>query len=156
MPLRIGISLGDLTGIGPEVTLKALAGELQADEGRYVLIGDIAHAQELNQRLGLKLPLQVLAPSESPGTSATTWPVDGLKNQAGRVFIWNPQATPLPPGLAPGAPEAARAAVAALDAMTKAISSPRRLIRKPLCAPANHSSDKPRCSPKSRAPSAPR
>ncbi|MDB6022692.1 MAG: hypothetical protein JWQ04_2549, partial [Pedosphaera sp.] len=33
----IGISLGDVTGIGPEVTLKALAAEAHAAEMRYLL-----------------------------------------------------------------------------------------------------------------------
>jgi 4-hydroxy-L-threonine phosphate dehydrogenase PdxA len=35
----IAISLGDVTGIGPEVTLKALAAEAQSDDARYLLIG---------------------------------------------------------------------------------------------------------------------
>ena len=30
----IAISLGDVTGIGPEVTLKALAGEAETDDTR--------------------------------------------------------------------------------------------------------------------------
>ena len=54
----IGISLGDITGIGPEVTLKALATETQTDETRYLLIGDAEHVRALNRRLGLNLPLQ--------------------------------------------------------------------------------------------------
>ena len=45
----IGISLGDITGIGPEVTLKALAVEAQADDTRYLLIGD-ARARAPPQR----------------------------------------------------------------------------------------------------------
>ena len=53
----IGISLGDITGIGPEVTLKALAVEAQADDTRYLLIGDAEHARRLNEQLGLKLSL---------------------------------------------------------------------------------------------------
>ena len=36
----IAISLGDVTGIGPEVTLKALAEETKSDDTRYLLIGD--------------------------------------------------------------------------------------------------------------------
>ena len=36
----IGISLGDATGIGPEVTLKALAAELPGDDTRYLILGD--------------------------------------------------------------------------------------------------------------------
>ena len=36
----IGISLGDATGVGPEVALKAIAAEAGQDETRYLLIGD--------------------------------------------------------------------------------------------------------------------
>ena len=53
----IGVSLGDITGIGPEVTLKALALEAQADNTRYLLIGDAEHTRRLNEQLGLKLQI---------------------------------------------------------------------------------------------------
>ena len=33
---RVGISLGDITGIGPEVTLKALAAELGVKTGELI------------------------------------------------------------------------------------------------------------------------
>jgi 4-hydroxythreonine-4-phosphate dehydrogenase len=92
----IGISLGDITGIGPEVTLKALAAELPADDTHYVLIGDAAHARALDRKLGLNLPMQ-------------TWSARGA---SGRVFLHDPQAEPLPASLPPGAPAAAKAAVA--------------------------------------------
>ena len=36
----IGITLGDVTGIGPEVALKAVAAEADNDDTRYLLIGD--------------------------------------------------------------------------------------------------------------------
>ncbi len=36
----IGITLGDVTGIGPEVALKAIAAEAHNDDTRYLLIGD--------------------------------------------------------------------------------------------------------------------
>ena len=55
----IGISLGDITGIGPEVTLKALAQEAQVDDTRYILIGDTEHAHRLNRQLELDLPLNL-------------------------------------------------------------------------------------------------
>src|SRR5580765_2496751 len=90
----IGISLGDITGIGPEVTLKALAAELAADDARYLIIGDVEHVQNLNQRLRLNLPF---------GT--------GVKNHS-RVTIFNPLSKALASKLAPGAAEAAQAAVA--------------------------------------------
>jgi 4-hydroxythreonine-4-phosphate dehydrogenase len=90
----IGIALGDVTGIGPEVTLKALAIEQSTDDARYLLIGDDGHLQRLNQRLGLNLQIEPYAAKAK-----------------GRVFFHNP-VEPLPKELRAGAPEAARAAVA--------------------------------------------
>ncbi len=97
--MNIGISLGDATGIGPEVTLKALAAEADADDARYILIGDADHLRQLNQKLALNLPLENYS---GPGTS-------------GRFSICNPIAQALPPNLPAGSPEAARAAVAWLE-----------------------------------------
>jgi 4-hydroxythreonine-4-phosphate dehydrogenase len=96
MSLRIGIALGDITGIGPEVTLKALGLESQQSDERYLIIGDAAHARALNRRLGLGLQLHV-------GEN---------KNAPGRFALWNSLTEALPAELSPGAPEAARAAVA--------------------------------------------
>jgi 4-hydroxythreonine-4-phosphate dehydrogenase len=93
--MRIGIALGDVTGIGPEVTLKALAVEARSEEARYVLIGDEGHVRALNERLGLKVPLQGQGDSAPPG----------------RILICNP-AERLPADLVEGSPAAARAAVA--------------------------------------------
>jgi 4-hydroxythreonine-4-phosphate dehydrogenase len=92
----IAISLGDVTGIGPEVTLKALSAEAEQDETRYLLIGDSDHTAALYEQLGLQLPLQ---PFSEFGAE-------------GRFFLHNPLHEPLPPGLEPGSPAAARAAVA--------------------------------------------
>jgi 4-hydroxythreonine-4-phosphate dehydrogenase len=92
----VGISLGDITGIGPEVTLKALASETPADETRYLLIGDAEHTRALNRKLGLSLALETF----------------GDQDASGRVFIFNPLQDPLPTDLLEGSPGAARAAVA--------------------------------------------
>jgi len=92
----IAISLGDVTGIGPEVTLKALAAEAEQDDTRYLLIGDSGQTAALCQRLGLPLPLQPFSKFGAPG----------------RFFLHNPLREPLPPGLGAGSPAAARAAVA--------------------------------------------
>jgi 4-hydroxythreonine-4-phosphate dehydrogenase len=99
MTHRIGITLGDVTGVGPEVTLKALAAEAGRDEIRYLLIGDAGYAQRLNQQLALDLPL----------TNFTDW------NAPGRLFLLSPLAEPLAVGLAAGSPAAAHAAVASLQ-----------------------------------------
>jgi 4-hydroxythreonine-4-phosphate dehydrogenase len=92
----IGISLGDITGIGPEVTLKALALEAPANNTRYLLIGDAQHTRRLNKQFGLKLPLQTYSGRDEPG----------------RFFLCQPLPNPLPADLMEGSPAAARAAVA--------------------------------------------
>jgi 4-hydroxythreonine-4-phosphate dehydrogenase len=92
----IAISLGDVTGIGPEVVLKALAEEGEADDTRYLLIGDGDYAAAAYERLGLQFPLQ---PFSEFGAG-------------GRFFVHNPLRQPLPPSLEPGSPAAARAAIA--------------------------------------------
>ena len=94
----IGISLGDVTGIGPEVALRALAAEAPSGEVRYLLIGDTDSINRLNRKSGLDLPLKTFS---------------GY-NAAGRFFITNPLAEPLPDSLPAGSPPAAHAAVAAL------------------------------------------
>ncbi len=99
----IGITLGDVTGIGPEVTLKALVAEGAADDTRYLLIGDAGHVRRLNERFGLNLPLQTFGGWKEPG----------------RFFILNPLTEPLPADLVEGSPAAARAAVAWLEAAAR-------------------------------------
>ena len=54
----LGISLGDVTGVGPEVTLKALAAEASADNYNYLLIGDEGVLTRLNEKLALNLPFK--------------------------------------------------------------------------------------------------
>jgi len=94
----IGISLGDVTGVGPEVALKAIATEAQSDDTKYLLIGDENCVRQLNASLGLNLPLQKFS----------------SYNDSGKFFIANPLAEKLPENLPAGSPPAANAAVAAL------------------------------------------
>jgi 4-hydroxythreonine-4-phosphate dehydrogenase len=118
----IGITLGDVTGIGPEVALKALAAETPDDDRRYLLIGDAGCVRRLNQKLGLNLPLQCFS----------EW------NEPGRYLISNPLSEPLPADLIEGSPAAAHAAVAWLD------EAARRCLRHELdamvTAPVNKAS----------------
>ena len=92
----IGISLGDVTGIGPEVALKAVAAEAPNDDRRYLLIGDADSVNRFNQKPGLNLPLKKFV----------------RYGGSGRFFIVNPSAGPLPENLPAGSPAAANAAVA--------------------------------------------
>jgi 4-hydroxythreonine-4-phosphate dehydrogenase len=94
----IGISLGDVTGVGPEVALKAVAAEAGRDETKYLLIGDGNCVRQLNSSLGLDLPLKKFS---SPKDS-------------GKFFIANPLTGPLPDNLPAGSPLAANAAVLSL------------------------------------------
>jgi 4-hydroxythreonine-4-phosphate dehydrogenase len=94
----IGISLGDVSGVGPEVALKAVASEAASDETKYLLIGDENVIGRLNASLGLNLPLAKFS----------------SYSDAGKISIVNPLAEPLSEKISPGALQAANAAVAAL------------------------------------------
>jgi 4-hydroxythreonine-4-phosphate dehydrogenase len=94
----IGISLGDVTGVGPEVALKAVAAEAAKDDVKYFFIGDEKILRRLNQNFLLNLPLQKFS---------------GY-NASGRFFFANPFDGTLPEKLSAGAPEAARVSVAYL------------------------------------------
>jgi 4-hydroxythreonine-4-phosphate dehydrogenase len=95
-PLHLGIALGDITGIGPEVTLKAIAAEAERDDTRYRLIGDAEHLRGLNRKLNLNLNLVLASGTGTPG----------------RFVIHASHSAALPSTLPAGSPEAARAAVA--------------------------------------------
>lgn len=96
----LGISLGDVTGVGPEVTLKAIAAEAAADDCKYLLIGDEGVLSRLNQKLSLNLPLQKFSSFDDRGKFF----VDNLTDEA------------LPENLPAGSPEAAYSSVAWLCA----------------------------------------
>lgn len=95
----IGITLGDVTGIGPEITLKALAAwrrEFGDDPAtRFLILGDAAWLARAHAPPGLPL-----APFAGPDTPP------------GAVCWLDPRPEPLPATLSPGA---APAALAALD-----------------------------------------
>ena len=92
----IGISLGDVTGVGPEVALKAIAAKASKDGTKYLLIGDGNYLRKLNQKLGLDLPLQKFSSYKD----------------AGKYFIASPSAKKLPEKLPAGSPLAAHASIA--------------------------------------------
>jgi 4-hydroxythreonine-4-phosphate dehydrogenase len=95
----LGISLGDVTGIGPEVVLKALAILAREESPRFLLLGDLPLLRRLDAQLKLDLPLQ----------SFRSYDVSG------RFFVHNPFPEELSPRLPAGASQAARAAMAWLE-----------------------------------------
>jgi 4-hydroxythreonine-4-phosphate dehydrogenase len=92
----IGITLGDITGVGPEVTLRALATLLPEDKTRYVVIGDEDEVQRANLRLKLKLDF-----ARHSQTQSTE-----------RLCIAGSFGERIPEKLVAGSPVAARAAIA--------------------------------------------
>jgi 4-hydroxythreonine-4-phosphate dehydrogenase len=104
MPRFLGICLGDPSGIGPEVALKAIAAEPPGPEFGYEIIGCPALVEQTQAKLGTGVRL-------SPAEHAP---------RAGEVTVHDRFGAALPANLAPGAPEAARAAVAWLQAGAEA------------------------------------
>ena len=96
--MRIGIAIGDVTGVGPEVALKAVAAESKKDRAEYVFIGDENLLQQSNRKLSLKLPLKTFSDADGRG----------------KFSITNPFQKKLPQKLQTGSAIAANAAVAAL------------------------------------------
>ena len=94
----VGISLGDVTGVGPEVALKAVAAEFKEDGAKYLFIGPVEVLERLNGKFSRRLPLKTFSDYRAPG----------------RFFVANPLSESLPTGLPRGAPAAARAAMAFL------------------------------------------
>jgi 4-hydroxythreonine-4-phosphate dehydrogenase len=94
----IGISLGDVTGIGPEVALKAVAAESKNDDAKYLFIGDENLLARLNKKLSLNLPLQ-------------NFP---QKKSGGKFFVINSFLKNPPINLATSSPSSANAAIACL------------------------------------------
>ena len=97
----LGITLGDPSGIGPEVTLKALQIlSREQDDFRFLVLGDVNLLASLNKSLGINLPL-------------LPWPDSNLASAEGKFFY--AQAGPqLPTAVAPGSQIAAESAMAAL------------------------------------------
>ena len=93
---RIGITLGDVTGIGPEVTIKALA-QWPCPDFKCLIIGDVICLKALNDRLKLGVNLQ---PFEN-------W------DKSGQFFIL--EGALLPEKIRQGDPLAAEAALEWLD-----------------------------------------
>jgi 4-hydroxythreonine-4-phosphate dehydrogenase len=96
---RIGIALGDVTGIGPEVTLKALVAELPRGEAQYVVIGDAGCVKDLARVYAPGISFEDFAQDKDPGFLSIYQPLP-----------------PLPKKLTAGAAEAARASFAWVQA----------------------------------------
>jgi 4-hydroxythreonine-4-phosphate dehydrogenase len=106
----IGISLGDATGVGPEVALKAVAAEARRDKTKYLFIGDENLLRRLNRKFSLNLPLKQFSGCGSSEKFFTAIP----SLESGSAGISPAGMPPLPEKLPAGSPLAAKAAIAAL------------------------------------------
>jgi 4-hydroxythreonine-4-phosphate dehydrogenase len=100
----IGICAGDVTGIGPEVALKAVVEMPRQEAFNYLLIGDAAHLRKLNEQLGLKLSI------EAEGANSRTGSEPRLPSGPLRVMV-RQIGEPLPEKIAQGSKVAADAAM---------------------------------------------
>src|SRR4051812_43954854 len=92
----IAITIGDVTGIGPEVALKAIATELDDSRWNYLFIGDSGYLERANTALGLALRLapfsgfpvkdRVAVSSSSPALSPNL--PQGSAEAANAVLDW--------------------------------------------------------------------
>ena len=82
-PPVIGISLGDVAGIGPEVTLKALASRNISREFVYLIIGDRTVLETTAKRLKIKRAMK-------------TWQPGFPLARDGSVFVYQPNPSTLP------------------------------------------------------------
>ncbi|MBN1794429.1 MAG: 4-hydroxythreonine-4-phosphate dehydrogenase PdxA [Candidatus Omnitrophica bacterium] len=57
---KIVVTMGDPAGIGPEVTLKALAGVRRNRRTAFIIIGSARHLRRLGRRIGLLYPARLL------------------------------------------------------------------------------------------------
>jgi len=70
---KIGITLGDPGGIGPEVVLKALAGDYALPDASYVLFGSAPVLQEEERALGLRFDFDAVKKGVSARSSSLSF-----------------------------------------------------------------------------------
>lgn len=106
-PVRIGITLGDVNGIGPEVALRALHGHRWPPHLRFVIVGSPEVVAAEARALRLPAPRVVDGPAGA--------------DRPGRCAVWSPPGAP-PFRRAPGRvrADAGRAAVAWIEAAVRA------------------------------------
>lgn len=61
---RIGLTMGDPAGVGPEIVLRAIASEAMQSEGQLVVLGDWATLQKCAMHLGWPVPQAVVLSQE--------------------------------------------------------------------------------------------
>lgn len=79
---KIGITIGDPGGIGPEITLKALARKNFLPKAYYIIFGSSLVLEETKEKLGLKLEIPLL-----PKAKTSPLPLISLKEIANPLEV---------------------------------------------------------------------
>src|ERR1041384_8813803 len=84
---RIGVTIGDPAGIGPEVTLKAVTSDEVLAVCAPVIIGDAAYLAHWSRIFNLARGLDVINAPSSPPESLEAPVVHNLNNVPGSIEI---------------------------------------------------------------------
>ena len=90
---KIGITLGDPGGIGPEVILRALADPAVRSAASPLVLGDLAVLARVKKTLKLRLPLEAVSPPRlEPSAPLGACPLPGSAREPGKpgaIPVWN-------------------------------------------------------------------
>src|SRR5207249_7487674 len=81
------ISIGDPAGIGPEVAVKALAGDAVRSLANWIVIGDREALAPVEAQTGIRLSSLAQVTLQSPGSFKTTPPLGQLNADCGRAAL---------------------------------------------------------------------
>jgi 4-phospho-D-threonate 3-dehydrogenase / 4-phospho-D-erythronate 3-dehydrogenase len=84
---RIGITMGDAAGIGPEITLKALTDESIRKTSVPVIIGDARFLLKTARELDLKLDFLILKENDEVPADSSQIIIYDLKNLKGEIVL---------------------------------------------------------------------
>lgn len=113
---RMGITTGDPAGIGPEVTLKALARLADSTDDSFLIFGHAGQLLALNRELGLSLPLAI----QSEAGAAARWIITAPSADAAQPDAQGDLRAPADFAAGSASPSAARASLAWLTAAAQA------------------------------------
>ncbi|MGI8468405.1 MAG: 4-hydroxythreonine-4-phosphate dehydrogenase PdxA [Pyrinomonadaceae bacterium] len=84
---RVGITIGDAAGIGPEITLKAVADERIGEICRPVLIGDADFLRRAMRDLNLQIDFTIVKKGEKIPADSSSIVIYDLANLNGEIVI---------------------------------------------------------------------
>ncbi len=77
--LPLGVTQGDPSGIGPEITIKAWLAR-SSDTPPWFLLADPQHITRVAQQIGVSVPIAIVEPDAAAATFAKALPIVALQN----------------------------------------------------------------------------